>query len=204
MMLRKGKLPLLPARSVGGGASARRCSAGPRRRRQAVSYAFFPGCSLEGTAKDFHRSTLAVAPGAGPGAARDRRTGSAAARPPPTAAIRCWPTPCRRKNLLAAARPDGRGGLRRLLQPAEDGQPPHRRRRRRARQSRRRWSAATTTAGRRCVHLLEILGRDIGRATIAAAIRRPLDGPEGGLLLRLPALASAGGHASSTTPRTPR
>jgi len=26
-----------------------------------VSYVFFPGCSLDGTAKDFHRSTLAVA-----------------------------------------------------------------------------------------------------------------------------------------------
>ena len=26
-----------------------------------MSYTFFPGCSLEGTAKDFHRSTLAVA-----------------------------------------------------------------------------------------------------------------------------------------------
>ena len=26
-----------------------------------MSYAFFPGCSMEGTANDFHRSTLAVA-----------------------------------------------------------------------------------------------------------------------------------------------
>ena len=26
-----------------------------------MSYAFFPGCSLDGTAKDYHRSTLAVA-----------------------------------------------------------------------------------------------------------------------------------------------
>ena len=26
-----------------------------------MSYVFYPGCSLEGTARDFHRSTLALA-----------------------------------------------------------------------------------------------------------------------------------------------
>ena len=26
-----------------------------------MTYAFFPGCSLDGAAKDYHRSTLAVA-----------------------------------------------------------------------------------------------------------------------------------------------
>ena len=30
-------------------------------REGAGSYVFFPGCSLDGTAKDFYRSTLAVA-----------------------------------------------------------------------------------------------------------------------------------------------
>ena len=49
--------------------SARPCSAAPPRGGSQVSYAFFPGCSLEGTAKDYHRSTLAVAARAGPGTA---------------------------------------------------------------------------------------------------------------------------------------
>ena len=56
MMLRKGKLPLFGTR-VGGQERAQGAVPPGRTGRREVSYTFFPGCSLEGTAKDFHRST---------------------------------------------------------------------------------------------------------------------------------------------------
>ena len=54
------------------------------------------------------------------------------------------------------------------------------------------------------LHLLEILARDIGPRKIAERVKRPLQGLRVVSLLRLPAVAAAGGDEASTTPRTRR
>ena len=157
-----------------------------------MSYAFFPGCSLDGTAKDFHRSTLAVAAKlglelpeledwicCGSTAAHSSDPLLADALPAQnlcaaggqTVAVACAACYSRLKmaNHHIAGDAAVRAKVARVVGGDYDGLTPVR-------------------------HLLEILGQDMGRARIAAAIRRPLDGTEGGLLLRLPAVAPAGSH----------
>ena len=110
-----------------------------------MRYAFYPGCSLEGTAKDFHSSTLAVAAKLGlemPEIEDWICCGSTAAHNSDPLLADALPA----QNLRAADGRTGRGGLRRLLQPAEDGQPPHRRRCRPCGPRSPRWWGATTTA----------------------------------------------------------
>ena len=140
-----------------------------------MSYTFFPGCSLEGTAKDFHSSTLAVSGQAGPGHARDQGwicCGSTAAHKtdPLLADGAAGQEPAGRRGQ------DRRGGLRRLLQPAEDRQPPHRRRSGGARRGGPGGRQATTTGRRRFGTCWRSSARDIGTQKIAAAVRRPLTG----------------------------
>ena len=140
-----------------------------------MSYVFFPGCSLDGTAKDFHRSTLAVAAKLGldlPELKDWICCGSTAAHSTDPLLADALPA----KSLSAAGGEHRRGGLRRLLQPAEDGQPPHRRRCRRARQGGpgrgqrlRRPDAGSPPAG-------DPLPRHRARARSPQAITRPLAG----------------------------
>ena len=159
-----------------------------------MSYTFYPGCSLDGTAKDFHRLDAGGGGRAGAGAARDARTGSAAARRPPTAAIRCWPTRCRPEPARGrAARPVAVACA--------------------ACYSRLKM-ANHHIAGDAAVRakVAEVVGGDYDGLTPGAAPagdpgpghagerHRRRDQPaahraQGGLLLRLPAVAPAGGHA---------
>ena len=90
-----------------------------------MSYTFYPGCSLEGTAKDFHRSTLAVAAKVGlemPELEGWICCGSTAAHNSDPLLADALPA----RNLRAASGQDRGGRLRGLLQPAEDGQSPYR------------------------------------------------------------------------------
>ena len=139
-----------------------------------MSYVFFPGCSLDGTAKDFHRSTLAVAAKlglelpelqdwicCGSTAAHSSDPLLADALPAQnlfaaggqTVAVACAACYSRLKmaNHHIAGDAAVRAKVARLVGGDYDGLTPVR-------------------------HLLEILCRDIGRARIAAAIRRPLAG----------------------------
>ncbi len=136
-----------------------------------MSYVFFPGCSLDGTARDFHRSTLAVAAKLGldlPELKDWICCGSTAAHSSDPLLADALPA----KNLSAAAGatvavacaacynrlktanhhitrdPAVRTKVAQVTGSDYDGQTPVR-------------------------HLLEILCRDIGRSRIAAAIRRP-------------------------------
>ncbi len=139
-----------------------------------MSYVFFPGCSLDGTARDFHRSTLAVAARLGldlPELPDWTCCGSTAAHGSDALLADALPA----KNLSAAAGKTVavacaacysrlktanhhiardwvvRARVAEVVGGDYDGQTP-------------------------VMHLLEILYRDIGRARIAAAIRRPLGG----------------------------
>jgi len=139
-----------------------------------VSYVFFPGCSLDGTAKDFHRSTLAVASKlnlelpelkdwicCGSTAAHNTDLLLADALPAKnlaaaagkTVAVAC--AACYSRLKAANHHIAGDGALRekvaRVVGADYDGSTP-------------------------VAHLLEILCRDIGRARIAELIRRPLTG----------------------------
>ena len=157
-----------------------------------MSYTFYPGCSLEGTAKDFHRSTLAVAAKVGldlpeiegwiccgstaahntdPAAGRRAAGPNLQAAQGRTVAVACAACYSRLKmaNHHIAGDPAVRARVARVVGSDYDGLTPVR-------------------------HLLEILGEDM-QAEVAAAVRRPLSGLEGRLLLRLPALPSAGSHA---------
>ena len=136
-----------------------------------MSYVFYPGCSLEGTAKDFHRSRrwrwrealgLDLPESAGLDLLRlDRR-----APDRPAAGLR-----------PAGAEPGGRRRadrgrrLRRLLQPAQDGQPRDRRRRRGAARQVADALGADYDGSTPVLHLLEILRDDVGLDVIAAARR---------------------------------
>jgi len=157
-----------------------------------VSYVFFPGCSLDGTAKDFHRSTLAVAARLGLGLPELRDwicCGSTAAHASDalladalparnlaaaegrTLAVAC--AACYSRLRTANHHIAGDAGLRARVAAVVgvdyDGRTP-------------------------VMHLLEILSRDVGRARIAAAVRRPLTGLKvacyyGCLLTRPPEIA---------------
>ena len=138
-----------------------------------MSYTFFPGCSLEGTAKDFHRSTLAVAAKlglelpelddwicCGSTAAHSSDPLLADALPAQnlraaqgrTVAVACAACYNRLKtaNYHIAGDASVRAKVAEVVGGDYDGLTPVR-------------------------HLLEILGRDMGPA-IAPAIRRPLTG----------------------------
>ncbi|MGA2326358.1 MAG: CoB--CoM heterodisulfide reductase iron-sulfur subunit B family protein [Bryobacteraceae bacterium] len=139
-----------------------------------MSYVFFPGCSLDGTARDFHRSTLAVAAKLGldlPELADWTCCGSTAAHSTDpllafalpaknlsaadghTVAVAC--AACYSRLKMANHHISGDSAVRakvaQVVGSDYDGRTPVR-------------------------HLLEILCRDIGRSRIAAAIRRPLTG----------------------------
>jgi heterodisulfide reductase subunit B len=139
-----------------------------------VSYVFFPGCSLDGTARDYHRSTLAVAAKLGldlPELEDWTCCGSTAAHS--TDALLADALPA--KNLAAA---DGNtvavacAACYSRLKTAN-----HHIAGDAAVRERVAEAIGSVYYGRTPVlHLLEILGRDIGRARIAAAIRRPLTG----------------------------
>jgi heterodisulfide reductase subunit B len=139
-----------------------------------VTYAFFPGCSLDGAAKDFRRSTLAVAARVGleipelkdwiccgstaahstdPLLADALPAKSLAGAGGATVAVACAACYSRLKtaNHHIAADAALRARVARVVGRDYDGLTPVR-------------------------HLLEILVRDIGLQRIAAAIRRPLAG----------------------------
>jgi heterodisulfide reductase subunit B2 len=139
-----------------------------------TNYVFFPGCSLEGTANDFHVSTLAVAGKLGldlpelndwtccgstaahhsdhllADALPARNLSAAAGK---TVAVAC--AACYNRLKTANSRIAGDSAIRdkvaRVIGSDYDGQTP-------------------------VLHLLEILCRDIGRSRIAAAVCRPLSG----------------------------
>ncbi|OFW57083.1 MAG: hypothetical protein A2133_06175 [Actinobacteria bacterium RBG_16_64_13] len=138
-----------------------------------MSYTFYPGCSLDGTAKDFHRSTLAVAAKlglelpeiedwicCGSTAAHSSDPLLADALPAQnlraaggrTVAVACASCYSRLKmaNHHIAGDPSVRAEVARVVGEDYDGLTPVR-------------------------HLLEILGQDMQRE-VAAAIRRPLAG----------------------------
>jgi heterodisulfide reductase subunit B len=139
-----------------------------------VSYLFFPGCSLEGTAKDFHQSTLAVAGALGlalpelpdwiccgstaahqsdPVLALALPAQSLVAAEGKTVAVCCAACYSRLKsaNHEIAKNPAVRRQVAETIGRDYDGQT-------------------------RVAHLLEILVRDIGLKTIAARVTRPLAG----------------------------
>ena len=173
MMLLKGKLPLSAARVGGQGRAQGPVRPGRRGRRQ-VSYAFFPGCSLDGAAKDYHRSTLAVAAKLGlelpelkdwiccgstaahssdPLLADALPAKSLSAAGGSTVAVACAACYSRLKTANHHIAGDAalRARVAHVVGRDYDGRTP-------------------------VLHLLEILCRDIGLARIAAAVRRPLAG----------------------------
>ncbi len=139
-----------------------------------MSYVFFPGCSLDGTAKDFHRSTLAVAAKLGLhmpelkdwiccGSTAAHTTNSLIADALPaknlsaagtsTVAVAC--AACYSRLKMANHHISGDVAVRtrvaQVIGADYDGRTP-------------------------VAHLLEILCRDIGRHLIARSITRPLTG----------------------------
>jgi heterodisulfide reductase subunit B len=139
-----------------------------------VTYAFFPGCSLDGAARDFHRSTLAVAARLGldlpelkdwiccgstaahstdPLLADALPARSLSAAGGATVAVACAACYSRLKtaNHHIAADAALRARVAQVVGRDYDGRT-------------------------EVLHLLEILVRDIGLARVAAAIRRPLAG----------------------------
>ena len=146
-----------------------------------MSYAFFPGCSMEGTARDYQLSTLAVARALGlelpeiPGWICCGSTAAHSSDPLLAAAL-----PAR--SLLAASKMASTDGLRKVavgcaacfsrlrianIQIAED--------------TGVRGQVASAIGadydGRvAVVHLLEILAREIGPSVIAAKVKRSLQG----------------------------
>ena len=124
MMLRKGKFALLPrVRPRPRRATAHLPSRYEQAKGEAVSYVFYPGCSLESTAKDYALSTKAVAARAGhrhAGAAGLdllRLDGGAPVGP------LCWRWPCRRRTWPPPPEATVAVCLRRLLQPPQAGEP---------------------------------------------------------------------------------
>ncbi len=139
-----------------------------------MSYVFFPGCSLDGTARDFHRSTLAVAARLGidlpelpdwtccgstaahcsdallADALPAKNLSAAAGKTVAVACAACY-SRLKTANHHIAGDQAVRARVAEVVGGDYDGQTP-------------------------VMHLLEILARDVGRARIAAAIRRPLTG----------------------------
>jgi len=139
-----------------------------------VRYAFYPGCSLEGTAKDFHRSTLAVAGRLGlelpelkdwiccgstaahttnpllADALPARNLRAAQGVPVAVACAACY-SRLKTANYHIAQDSSVRANVAKAVGGDYDGETPVR-------------------------HLLEILGRDIGEKAVARAIVRPLAG----------------------------
>ena len=169
-----------------------------------MSYVFYPGCSLDGTAKDFHRSTLAVAGAAGAGPARAAGLDLLRLHGRPQQRTRCWPTRCRprtcwppRGQTVAVACAACYSRLKMANHHiAGDAAVPA---------ARSPASSAADYDGPTPVrHLLEILGRRHGAATRSPAHPRAADRPA-----RWPATTAACCRGrrrsrSSTTPRTPR
>jgi len=156
-----------------------------------VSYVFFPGCSLDGTAKDYHRSTLAVAAKLGleiPELKDWICCGSTAAHSTDPLLADALPA----KSLASAGGPRSRWLARRAT--AGSKRPitisPETRRFARAW---RAWWAAITTAAPRCATCSKFSARDRPRAH-RPSHPAPAEGAEGGLLLRLPAHPSTRGH----------
>jgi len=139
-----------------------------------MSYVFFPGCSLEGTARDFHRSTLAVAAKLGldlpelkdwiccgspaahssdPLLADALPAKSLSAARGETVAVAC--AACYSRLKMANHHIAGDAGVRARVAQA---------------------IGSDYNGGTEVRHLLEILCREIGRVRIAAAIERPLTG----------------------------
>jgi heterodisulfide reductase subunit B len=139
-----------------------------------VSYVFFPGCSLDGTAKDFHRSTMAVARRLGLGLpeledwiccgstaahtsdpllADALPAKSLAAAGGQTVAVACASCYSRLKTANHHIAGDAalRARVAQVVGTDYDGLTPVR-------------------------HILEILCREVGRARIGAAVSRPLGG----------------------------
>lgn len=139
-----------------------------------MSYVFFPGCSLDGTARDFQRSTMAVAARLGlelpeledwtccgstsahgtdallADALPARNLAAAAGKTMAVACASCYGR-LRTANHRIARDPAVRARVAEVVGRDYDGRTPVK-------------------------HLLEILCRDVGRARIAAAVRRPLKG----------------------------
>jgi heterodisulfide reductase subunit B len=158
-----------------------------------VTYAFFPGCSLDGAAKDYHRSTLAVAAKLGlelpelkdwiccgstaahcgdpllADALPAKSLSAAGGSPVAVACAACY-SRLKTANHHIAGDAALRARVAHVVGRDYDGRTP-------------------------VLHLLEILGRDIGIPRIAAAIRRPLGGLKvacyyGCLLTRPPEIAN--------------
>ncbi len=167
-----------------------------RDRQGAGSYVFFPGCSLDGTAKDFHRSTLAVAAKLGldmpelkdwiccgstaahctdPLLADALPAKSLSAAGGSTVAVACAACYSRLKmaNHHIAGDTVVRAKVAQVVGSDYDGRTPVR-------------------------HLLEILCRDIGRGRVARAITRPLPGS------RSPPTRSSPGRTPATSSRQRR
>ena len=139
-----------------------------------MSYVFFPGCSLEGTARDFHQSTMAVADALG------------LALPEIPDWICCGSTAAHQSDpLLALALPAkslaAAGGntvvaccaacYSRLKTANHEIAKDAATRRKVAEALGRDYDGKTPVA-----HLLEVLVRDVGLAAIAARVKRPLEG----------------------------
>ncbi len=139
-----------------------------------MSYVFFPGCSLDGTARDFRRSTLAVAARLGldlPELPDWTCCGSTAAHGSDALLADALPA----KNLSAAAGKTVAVACAACYSRLKAAN--HHIAGDQAVRARVAEVVGDDYDGRTPVmHLLEILCRDIGRARIAAAIRRPLTG----------------------------
>ena len=147
-----------------------------------MTYAFYPGCSLDGTARDFHLSTLAVAKAMGlalPEIPDWICCGSTAAHSSDPVLALALPA----QNLLAAAQ----------MKTSDGGAPTvavacaacysrlktanhHIAKDPQARQQVAQAVGADYDGQVQVKHLLEILGRDLGPKKIAAKIRQPLKG----------------------------
>jgi len=139
-----------------------------------VSYVFFPGCSLEGTARDFHQSTMAVAGALGlalPEIPDWICCGSTAAHQSDPVLALALPA----KSLLAA---EGKTVVAccaacysRLKTANHEISRDAATRRKVAEALGRDYDGRTPVA-----HLLEVLVRDVGLKAIAARVKRPLEG----------------------------
>lgn len=158
-----------------------------------MSYVFFPGCSLDGTARDFHRSTMAVAARLGlalPELEDWTCCGSTSAHGSDALLADALPA----KNLAAAAGKTVAVACASCFSRLKAANHHI------ARDAAVRARVAEVVGrdydgGTPVMHLLEILCRDVGRARIAAAVRRPLKGLKvacyyGCLLVRPPEIAS--------------
>ena len=139
-----------------------------------MSYVFFPGCSLDGTARDFHRSTLVVAARLGldlPELPDWTCCGSTAAHASDALLADALPA----KNLSAAAGKTVAVACAACYSRLKTAN--HHIAGNQALRTRVAEVVGGDYDGRTPVmHLLEILARDIGRPRIAAAIRSPLSG----------------------------